>query len=47
MPEKSILPKFCDVLKFLMEDEAVCHVYDPKVERADAIAEFATHGKKL
>lgn len=32
-----------DVLKFLMEDKAICHVYDPKVERADAISEFAYH----
>jgi len=32
-----------DVLKFLMEDEAVCHVYDPKVERADALVEFRHH----
>eukprot|EP00397_Hematodinium_sp_SG-2012_P027612 GEMP01029022.1.p1 GENE.GEMP01029022.1~~GEMP01029022.1.p1 ORF type:complete len:488 (+),score=86.39 GEMP01029022.1:59-1522(+) len=33
-----------DVLKLLMEDDAICHVYDPKVERADALAEFKAHG---
>jgi len=32
-----------DVLKLLMEDKAICHVYDPKVERADAITEFEYH----
>ena len=31
------------VCELLMEDGAVCQVYDPKVQRADAISEFEAH----
>jgi len=32
-----------DVVKHLMDDKAICHVYDPRVKREDALAEFASH----
>merc|ERR1712060_239508 len=35
------------VCKMLMDDGAFVHVYDPKVRRADAIAEFRSHGIEI
>merc|ERR1712110_455935 len=36
-----------DVCHNLMEDGAICHVYDPKVARADAITEFKYHNMEV
>merc|ERR1712151_1474157 len=34
----------CDML---MQDGALVHVYDPKVQRADAVVEFSYHGVEV